>query len=81
MDLFLFTVDARWGADVVAAGAAGIVVDWERRGKARRQLGEGTQINYDTPEDLSRVRAATPGRLLCRINGYGPWTGGRCGGR
>jgi hypothetical protein len=76
VDLFLFTVDPRWGADVVAAGAAGIVVDWERRGKARRQLGEGTQINNDTPDDLSRMRAATPARLLCRINGYGPWTGG-----
>ena len=76
MDLFLFTVDPSWGRDVVAAGAAGIVVDWERRGKARRQLGEGTQINEDTPEDLSRMRAATPGRLLCRINGYGPWTPG-----
>jgi hypothetical protein len=76
VDLFLFTVDPRWGADVVAAGAAGIVVDWERRGKARRQLGEGTQINADTPDDLARVRAATDGRLLCRINGFGPWTGG-----
>ena len=76
VDLFLFTVDPGWGADVVAAGAAGIVVDWERRGKERRQLGEGTQINADTAEDLSRVRAASPGRLLCRINGYGPWTGG-----
>ena len=76
MDLFLFTVEPGWGADVVAAGAAGIVVDWERRGKARRQLGEGTQINADTPEDLARMRAATGGRLLCRINGFGPWTGG-----
>ena len=76
MDLFLFTVDPRWGADVVAAGAAGIVVDWERRGKARRQLGEDTQINADTPEDLARMRAATDGRLLCRINAFGPWTGG-----
>ena len=74
MDLFLFTVDPRWGSDVVRAGAAGIVVDWERRGKARRQLGEGTQINADTPDDLSRMRAATAGRLLCRINGFGPWT-------
>jgi hypothetical protein len=74
VDLFLFSVDPGWGRDVVAAGAAGIVVDWERRGKARRQLGEGTQINEDTPDDLSRMRAATPGRLLCRINGFGPWT-------
>jgi hypothetical protein len=76
VDLFLFSVDPCWGRDVVAAGAAGIVVDWERRGKARRQLGEGTQINEDTPDDLARMRAATPGRLLCRINGYGPWTAG-----
>jgi hypothetical protein len=76
VDLFLFTVDPLWGPDVVAAGAAGIIVDWERRGKARRQLGEDTQINEDTPEDLARMRAATDGRLLCRINGFGPWTGG-----
>ncbi len=74
MDLYLFTIDERWGADVVAAGATGVVVDWERRGKARRQAGEGTQINADTPADLARMRAATDGRLLCRINGWGPWT-------
>jgi 2-keto-3-deoxy-L-rhamnonate aldolase RhmA len=76
MDLFLFTVDPHWGRDVVAAGAAGIVVDWERREKARRQEGQGTQINADTAEDLTRMRAATDGRLLCRINGHGPWTAG-----
>jgi hypothetical protein len=76
VDLFLFTVDAAWGRDVLAAGAGGIVVDWERRGKHRRQRGEGTQINADTVEDLARMRAATDGRLLCRINGYGPWTAG-----
>jgi len=74
MDLFLFTVDPGFGGDVVAAGATGVIVDWERRGKARRQAGEGTQINADTPDDLSRMRAATDGRVLCRINGFGPWT-------
>jgi hypothetical protein len=76
VDLFLFSIDPIWGRDVVAAGAAGIIVDWERRGKARRQAGEGTQINYDTLDDLVAMRAATPGRLLCRINGYGSWTAG-----
>ena len=76
VDLLLFTVDPGFGRDVVAAGAAGIVVDWERRGKARRQAGEGTQINADTLEDLVRMRAATDGRLLCRVNGAGPWTAG-----
>jgi hypothetical protein len=74
VDLLLFTVDPSWGRDVVAAGAAGIVVDWERRGKARRQRGENTQINQDTPDDLSRMRAATDRLLVCRINGHGPWT-------
>lgn len=76
MDLLLFTVDPGWGRDVVAAGAAGIVVDWERRGKARRQLGENTQINQDTPADLTRMRAAIDGLLVCRLNGFGPWTPG-----
>jgi hypothetical protein len=76
VDFFVFTVDPGCARDVVAAGAAGIVVDWERRGKARRQLGEGTQINADTPDDLRRVRAATDGRVLCRVNGFGPWTAG-----
>jgi citrate lyase beta subunit len=74
MDLFVFTVEPARAYDVVAAGAAGIVVDWERRGKARRQDGADTQINDDTAEDLARVRAATAGRVLCRVNGAGPWT-------
>ena len=74
MDLFVFTVDPRFAAGCVDAGAAGVIVDWERRGKARRQAGEGTQINGDTPADLARVRAATRGRVVCRVNPAGPWT-------
>lgn len=76
MDLFVFSVQPAFVRDVVAGGATGVVVDWERRGKARRQVGEGTQINQDTPQDLARVRAATTGRVLCRVNGPGPWTRG-----
>jgi hypothetical protein len=74
MELFLFTVDPAFGSAVVTAGATGVIVDWERRGKHRRQAGEGTQINGDTPADLARMRGATDGRVLCRINGWGPWT-------
>ena len=74
MDLLVFSVDPVFAAACVDAGAAGAIVDWERRGKHRRQAGEGTQINGDTPADLARVRAATPGRVLCRVNGAGPWT-------
>jgi hypothetical protein len=74
VDLFLFSVVPSLVREVVAAGAAGAVVDWERRGKARRQAGADTQVNEDTAEDLARVRAATAARVLCRVNGYGPWT-------
>lgn len=74
MHLFVFTAAPALARDLVLAGADGIVLDWERRGKARRQDGHDTQINADTPLDLTAVRAATDGRILTRINGYGPWT-------
>lgn len=74
MQLFVFTASPGLARDLDAAGADGVVLDWERRGKARRQQGHGTQINADTPEDLSAVRRATGGRVLTRINGYGTWT-------
>lgn len=74
LDLFLFTVDPQRAASVVRAGAAGVVVDWEHRGKERRQLGEGTEVNAHTPEDLARVRAGTHGRVLCRVDAAGPHT-------
>ena len=73
VELYVFTVDPGLVRDVVAAGAAGVVVDWERRGKARRQPGEDTQINDDTPARPGRGCARRPtGRLLCRVNGCGP---------
>ena len=56
------------------AGAKGVVVDWERRGKSRRQAGVDTQINADTADDLAAVRAATAGVVLCRVNRWSPWT-------
>ncbi len=59
---------------VVGAGASGVVVDWERRGKRRRQAGADTQINADTPEDLAAVRAAHAGAVLCRVNRWSRWT-------
>jgi len=74
MDLFAFTADPVRAAAVVRAGAAGVIVDWERRGKARRQAGQDTQINEDTPADLAAVRSATPGRVLCRVDAAGAGT-------
>jgi hypothetical protein len=73
IDLFAFTNSGAYARRVVDAGAAGVVVDWERRGKQRRQAGVDTEINSHTPADLAAVRAATTGRVLCRVNRWGPW--------
>lgn len=74
IDLFAFSVDPGFVRRVVRAGAAGVVVDWERRGKVARQAGVDTQINADTADDLARVRAAGTGWVLCRTNAWVPWT-------
>jgi hypothetical protein len=74
LDLFVFTVEPCFARDVIAAGAAGVVIDWERRGKLQRQAGADTEVNAHTADDLARVRAATSGRILCRLNAVGAWT-------
>ena len=73
-ELLLFSSDPALIAEAEAGGVAGVVVDWEREGKAQRQAHADTQIGADTLEDLRQARAGTRTRLLCRINGYGPWT-------
>jgi hypothetical protein len=75
LELFLFTTDPDVARAATAAGVDAIIVDWERRGKHRRQAGADTEINRDTPEDLSRVRETAEARVICRIDAYGPDTG------
>jgi hypothetical protein len=70
-DLWLFSTDPRIIREAVAAGVEGIVVDLERRGKRERQISADTQVGLDTFDDLERVRACTPARVVCRINGDG----------
>jgi len=72
IDALVFSTDPAFAAAAVRAGAAGVIVDWERRGKRERQAGFDTQVNADTAADLQRVRAATDGPVLCRVNGWGP---------
>ncbi|MCF0071010.1 aldolase/citrate lyase family protein [Dyadobacter sp. CY261] len=69
--LFLFTTDPAVVKKAVSAGVDGIIVDWENQGKKLRQENFDTQINFDTYDDLCRVRDVTPeGKLICRINGF-----------
>ncbi len=74
INLFAFANNSAAARAVVGAGATGVVVDWERRGKRARQAGADTQINADTPEDLVAVRAAQSGVILCRVNRWSAWT-------
>ncbi|UHQ19530.1 hypothetical protein LVB87_15285 [Lysobacter sp. KIS68-7] len=68
MDLLLFSHDRDYAAAALAGGVAGVVVDWEWRGKTERQSGHDTQINRGTPEDLVAMRAIAGERVVCRIN-------------
>jgi hypothetical protein len=69
--LLLFSVDAALVREAVRAGVEGIVVDWESAGKSERQQGADTEINRHSVEDLRRVRAATDGLVVCRIDNSG----------
>lgn len=73
-ELALFTSDRAVVAEAVPAGVATVVVDWEHDGKAERQASRDTEVNNHTVEHLRAVRALTHGRVLCRINAYGPGT-------
>lgn len=73
-ELLLFSTDRSFIREAVRAGVDGIVVDWERLGKSRRQAGADTLISQDTMEDLARVRSSTGALVICRLNGFGPWT-------
>ena len=73
-ELFLFSTDPQTIRETIAAGAAGVIVDWEQAGKVERQRHADTEINDQTLADLHAVRAATSARVLCRVNGFGRTT-------
>jgi 2-keto-3-deoxy-L-rhamnonate aldolase RhmA len=73
-ELFLFTSDIELATRAVGAGIDGIVIDWERNGKHARQHEADTEVSEDTVDDLRLVRAATPARILCRVNPLGDET-------
>jgi len=73
-ELLLFSTDPGFIVPAVEAGVSGIIVDWEHIGKEGRQTSADTQINYDTADDLARVRRSTAASVICRINGFGGHT-------
>lgn len=73
-DLFLFSTNAPFARHCCEAGAAGVIIDWENRGKRERQSGFDTQVNRDTLADLIEARQSGDHAIVCRINGFGPST-------
>lgn len=76
VELLLFTSDLALARRARAAGIDGFVLDWESRGKERRQQGADTEINRDTPADVARIAAVSDARRVVRVNALGPWTAG-----
>jgi hypothetical protein len=73
-ELVLFYSDETFTRSAVAAGVGAVIVDWEKRGKETRQKGYDTQVNLHTADDLRHARRCMSARLICRVNGPGPWT-------
>jgi HpcH/HpaI aldolase/citrate lyase family protein len=74
VDLYLFTTDAEYAREALAAGIDGLVVDWEHLGKQNRQSGADTEVNHDTVEDLIRLRRSIDAPIVVRIHAAGDAT-------
>jgi hypothetical protein len=72
--LMLFTTDPRVARVAIDAGVAGLVVDWETKGKRARQLGADTEVNEDGPDDLERLAGLGAEHLMCRVDSPGSET-------
>jgi hypothetical protein len=68
MEILIFTHDPDYAAALHEGGVDGLIVDWEEHGKEGRQSGWDTEINAETAVHLERIRDATPGKVICRIN-------------
>lgn len=68
MEFWLFYHDLDFAQDALNAGIAGMIIDWESRGKTMRQKGFDTQINFHTEDDLIRLKKHCDCRIICRIN-------------
>ena len=68
LDLFLFTTDVGMARAAQDAGAASVIADWERYGKADRQSGYDTEINADTPSHVRALAGALRIPVTVRVD-------------
>lgn len=74
IELVLFETRLEQARLAVAAGIPSLMVDLERRDKARRQEGVDTEINDHRLEDLEVLRQAGAVGRWCRVDRWGPWS-------
>jgi len=72
--LLLFTTDPDGAELAENAGVDGIIVDWEKKGKERRQRGHDTEINTDTKDDVGRLKSRIEIPIVVRVNPLGSET-------
>jgi hypothetical protein len=68
-DFFLFYSNLKLVLEGIGAGATGIIIDLESKGKKHRQDFYNTQINKHEISNIQEIRKLSPIKLICRING------------
>lgn len=66
--LFLFTTDLSFALEAQQSGIDSVIVDWEHSGKRERQQDYSTEINIDTPDDVSKLSKHLHIPVTVRIN-------------
>lgn len=74
LDLVVFEHEVDRVLPLVEAGLRDFMVDMERRGKARRQLGADTEIGHASLADLRELARIKGIKVHCRVNGWSAQT-------
>ena len=70
IELLVFEVIPEKADALHASGYSSFIVDLETYGKDLRQLGYGTEVNYNTTDDIRRLRAAGIQKVWTRLNSF-----------
>lgn len=68
MKYFFFTANQLLAKKALECGVDYVIIDWERRGKDKRQLNKGFEINEDSEEDAKRIANEVGVPICIRIN-------------
>ena len=69
LDLFAFYSNPSQLEELIECDIDAVVIDWETKGKDKRQNLYNTQVNKHTISDLETVQKAGAKNIICRVNG------------